>query len=107
MPSVLPTNWIELESFPLRSGAPLGASGARVGVIRLETRRTPGRRAISAVRAGLKANGAPLLLPTEIVTVEVLVLAKKVGYEDCVRRAPAIDPMASPPTSPMRSAMAT
>ena len=32
--------------------------------------------------------------------------ARNVGYEDSVRRAPAIEAMATPPTSPMRMAMA-
>jgi hypothetical protein len=33
--------------------------------------------------------------------LEGFVLAKKVGYDDCVLRPPAIDAMAIPPRSPM------
>jgi hypothetical protein len=34
---------------------------------------------------------------------EGFVLARKVGYDDCVNRAPAIEAMATPPTSPTRA----
>jgi hypothetical protein len=37
---------------------------------------------------------------------EGLVPARNVGYEDSVRRAPAIEAMATPPTSPIRRARA-
>jgi hypothetical protein len=43
----------------------------------------------------------------DIVRSDAFVLARKAGYDDWVRRAAAIDPMAIPPTNPMRRAMAT
>ena len=41
-----------------------------------------------------------------MVRSDGLVLARKVGNDDCVRRAPAMDAMATPPTSPMSKTMA-
>jgi hypothetical protein len=75
-----------------------------VGVATVRTLFTPGRRAISAVNGGT----APPEFGTYSDTVmsDGLVLARKVGYEDWVRRPAAIDAMAIPPTNPIRSTMA-
>jgi hypothetical protein len=54
-------------------------------------------------------NAGPGLPVEELYTVMVmsdgLVLARNVGYEDCVRRPAAIDAMAVPPINPMRRTM--
>src|ERR1700722_3405297 len=42
----------------------------------------------------------------DIVRVEAFVLARKAGYDDWVRRAAAIDPMAIPPSKPTSRTMA-
>jgi hypothetical protein len=87
----------------LKRGAPFEVSGTTVGS-RLSTCLTSGSRAISAV------NEAPALpeplLYTVMVRSDGLVLARKAGYEDCVRLAAAIDAMAIPPISPIRSTTA-
>ena len=81
------------------SGAPFLARGTTAGASTTRTRFTPGRCAIFAVRFG---PGPPLGLNTDTFMSDGFVLARNVGYDDWVRRAPAIAPMARPPTRPMR-----
>jgi len=70
----------------------------------LSTWRTPARRAILAVSEG-PALPEPLLY-TVMVRSDGLVLARKAGYEDCVRLAAATEAMAIPPIIPIRSTIA-
>ena len=81
---------------------PLGVSVSAPYELAQLTRFTWGSRAICAMK--------PEEHDTEVdgwtSRSEGSVPARNVGYEDSVRRAPAIDAMATPPTSPMRSARA-
>src|ERR1022692_3774489 len=89
-------------TFPnaFRRGAPFLASGANWGTTAALTRFTSGRRAILAVNVG---RGPPPKLNTDTVKSDGLVLARKVGYDDWVRRAAAMEPIAIPPLNPMSS----
>jgi hypothetical protein len=84
------------------SRAPLGRSISAPYELAQLTRRTWGSRAICAMK--------PKVHPTEVLSCtsrsDGLVPPRNGGYEDSVRRAPAIDAMATPPTSPTRRAMA-
>jgi hypothetical protein len=73
-----------------------------VGAATALTRFTPGRRESKVVNVG---PGPPPVAGSYIDTFmsEGFVLARNVGYDDCVSRAPAIEAMATPPTSPMRA----
>jgi hypothetical protein len=75
------------------------------GVIRLATRFTSGRRASLVATAGLKVETPELLAATDTVRSEGFVLARKVGYDDWVRRPAAIDAMAVPPINPVNRTM--
>jgi hypothetical protein len=85
----------------LRRGAPFAPSGTTVGASADTTLLTPGTRSIAAFN---EAAGPPLepAVYTAIVKTDGLVLARNVGYEDCVRRPAATDAMATPPIDPMR-----
>jgi hypothetical protein len=85
-------------------GAPFGARGMNVGAPIVRTRFTPGTRAILAVKG---ATAPPEFgTYTDTDRSDGLVLARKVGYEDWVRRPAATDAMATPPISPTNSTMA-
>ena len=76
----------------------------KVGVVTVRTRLTPGRRAIAVVNG---ATAPPVVGTYNDTDMSAgLVLARKVGYEDWVRRPAAIDAMAIPPINPIRSTMA-
>jgi hypothetical protein len=104
MPSGLATNWSRLALEPPRLGVPFGLSGAIAGVNRLATLLTSGRRAILYVKAAEYDEGASPVLPTATVNCEGSVLARNVGYEDWVRRAAAIEAIATPPSNMTRTA---
>ena len=84
------------------SRPPLGVSVSAPYELAQLTRFTWGSRAICEMR--------PEVHDSEVLGCtsrsDGLVPARNVGYEDSVRRAPAIDAMATPPTSPMSRAMA-
>src|ERR1035437_2812515 len=90
-PSTLPTGyaWVEVRDL---IGAPLGPKTAALRKAALSTRLTWGRRANS-----FTGNG-----PGMTSKSEGLVLARKVGNDDSVRRAPATAPMAKPPNRPIK-----
>jgi hypothetical protein len=73
-------------------------------VTRLATCLTSARRAILAVNEGPGLPGP--VLYTVMVRSDGLVLARKAGYEDCVRLAAATEAMAIPPIIPIKSTMA-
>ncbi len=72
------------------------------GASMVRTRFTPASRSILAVSEG---PGLPLAaeLYTAIVRFDGFVLARKVGYDDCVRLAAAMDAIPTPPINPMSS----
>ena len=88
----------------------MGLSSTPNGWTQLSTRVTPGSPLIALVRLAEYPPALPnVTLPggkTAMVRSDGLVLAKKVGNDDCVRRAPARDAMAKPPTSPTSKTMA-
>src|SRR5437667_7628781 len=90
-------------------GAPSRPRAAPLKKARVLTRLTPPRRATSLTKPAEELRLAWLLLlmtKDDTLRSEALVLARNDGYDDCVRRAPAIEAMAIPPTRPTRSTMA-
>jgi hypothetical protein len=81
---------------------PLGVSVAAPYELAQLTRLTWGSRAIWEMKPEVHASVSFGCTNRS----EGFVPARNVGYEDSVRRAPAIEAMATPPTSPMRRAMA-
>src|SRR5438309_7317770 len=90
-------------------GAPSRPSAAPSRKARVLTRLTPPRRATSFAKPAETSSLAWLLLlrpKDDTLRSDALVLARNEGYDDCVRRAPAIEAMAIPPTRPTRSTIA-
>ncbi len=100
-PSRLPRT--ETAPSVLRRGAPLGARGMKEGATTARTRLTPGSRAMAPCSDDTACAPMPFGEYTETVMSDGLVLARKVGYEDCVRRPAAADAMATPPVIPTSS----
>ena len=84
------------------SGVPFALIGPAIGAAYDSARFTPGRWAIAPSNVPFEFGGAPTMPRSD-----GLVLRKKEEYDDCVRRAPAITPIARPPSSPTRSTSAT
>ena len=91
----------------MRLGAPFGDNGATFGAAALSTRFTWTRWAIPLVKPDETGLGSlELTAKIETFRSDGLVLARNLGYEDCVRRPAAIEPMAMPPIKPMSSTSA-
>ena len=100
-PSTLPT---VVTSFTApTTGAPFEASATISGPARTLTRFTPGRWAILVVNRVDPNERLEFGENAATVRSDGFVEARNVGYEDWVLRAPAIVPIASPPTRPTRT----
>src|SRR5437879_507956 len=90
-------------------GAPSRPSATPLKKARVLTRLTPARWATSLAKPAEAIWLAWLVLlrtKDDTLRSEPLVLARNEGYDDCVRRAAAIEAMAMPPTRPTRSTIA-
>src|SRR5205807_4506960 len=90
-------------------GAPSRPSATPLKKAKVLTRLTAARRATSLAKPAeeLRPGWLPLLRPKDdALRSDALVLARNEGYDDCVRRAAAIEAMPIPPTRPTRSTMA-
>ncbi len=82
-------------------GTPFGPNTSIFANAPRSTRVTCGNRSIAWTTFG---SSPPPKIPTDIS--DGFVLAKNAGNDDCVRRAPAIAPIARPPTNPINNTIA-